>query len=130
MNVILQNGTIDKLPVLELIATLDTFLAPVLRHIPETRLREVAELAVQGVIGGQSPLVTEMARGVVREDKTVWPMAKRMYWFLWNKRFSHRDLFKWVYGIAKHAVAVHAPARLVVALDPELTPENWKAFAQ
>jgi hypothetical protein len=71
MNTILQNGTIDKLPVSELIATLDTFRAPVLSHIPEKRLREAAELAVQGVIGGQSPLVTEMARGVVREDKTV-----------------------------------------------------------
>jgi hypothetical protein len=118
MNTILQNGTIDKLPVAELGATLDTFLAPVLACLPEKRLREVAELAVQGIIGGQSPLVTQMARGVAREDQTVWPMAKRLYRFLWNKRFSHRDLLKGLYGIAQHTVAAHAPARLVVALDP------------
>jgi hypothetical protein len=118
MNTILQNSVIDKLPMEELTATLDTFLAPVLIHLPEKRLREVAELAVQGVIGGQSPLVTQMARGVAREDETVWPMAKRMYRFLWNKRFSHRDLLKGLYGIAQHAVAAHAPPRLVVALDP------------
>jgi hypothetical protein len=41
-----------------------------------------------------------------------------MYRFLWNKRFSHRDLLKGVYGIAQQAVATHAPGRLVVALDP------------
>lgn len=63
MNKILQNGTIDKLLVAELRATLDTFLAPVLIHLPEKRLGAVGELAVQGIIGGQSPLVTQMARG-------------------------------------------------------------------
>ena len=118
MNTILQKGTIDKLPVAELTATLDTFLAPVLIHLPEKRLREVGKLAVQGIIGGQSPLVTQMARGVVRENETIWPMAKRLYWFIWNKRFSHRDLLKGLYGIAQHAVAAQAPARLIVALDP------------
>ena len=118
MNTILQNSVIDKLPMEELGDTLGIFIEPVLTHLPEKRLREVAELAVQGVIGGQSPLVTQMARGVAREDETVWPMAKRLYRFLWNKRFSHRDLLKGLYGIAQHAVAAHTPARLVVALDP------------
>ena len=118
MNTILQNGVIDKLPMKELTATLDTFLEPVLMHLPERRLRKVAGLAVQGVLGGQSPLVTQMARGVAREDETVWPMAKRLYRFLWNKRFSHRDLLKGLYGIAQCTVVAHAPARLVVALDP------------
>jgi hypothetical protein len=102
----------------ELAATQEVFMEPVLAHLPEKRLREVAKLAVQGVIGGQSPLVTQMARGVAREDETVWPVAKRLYRFLWNKRFCHRDLLKGLYGIAQRTVAAHAPARLVVALDP------------
>ena len=118
MNTILQTSVIDKLPMEELAATQEVFMEPVLAHLPEKRLREVAKLAVQGVIGGQSPLVTQMARGVAREDETVWPMAKRLYRFLWNKRFSHRDLLKGLYGIAQCTVAAHAPARLVVALDP------------
>jgi hypothetical protein len=118
MTTILQNSVIDKLPVEELTATLDVFIEPVLKHLPEKRLREVAKLAVQGVIGGQSPLVTQMARGVAREDETIWPIAKRLYRFIWNKRFSHRDLLKGLYGIAQRTVAAHAPARLVVALDP------------
>jgi hypothetical protein len=59
-----------------------------------------------------------MARGVAREDETVWPMAKRLYRFIWNQRFSHRDLVKGLYGIAQRTVAEHAPSYLVVALDP------------
>ena len=115
---ILENDAIDKLPMAELSATLDLFLEPVLKHLPEKRLREVGKLAVQGVLGGQSPLVTQMARGVVREDETVWPTAKRLYRFVWNPRFSHRDLLKGLYGIAQRTVAAHAPSHLVVALDP------------
>ncbi len=118
MITILQNSAIDKLPMEELAATLDGFMEPVLTHLPEKRLREVAKLAVQGVIGGQSPLMTQMARGVAREDETIWPIAKRLYRFIWNKRFGHRDLLKGLYGIAQRTVAAHAPARLVVALDP------------
>jgi hypothetical protein len=73
MNTILRSSIIDKLPMAELTATLDTFLGPVLIPLPEKRLREVGELAVQGIIRGQSPLVTQMARGVVREEETIWP---------------------------------------------------------
>ena len=118
MNTILQNDGFDKLPVDELTATLGVFMEPVLMHLPEKRLRTVGKLAVQGVIGGQSPLVTQMARGVVRQGESIWPMAKRLYRFIWNERFNHRDLLKGLYGIAQHTVAEYAPARLVVALDP------------
>ena len=118
MNTILQNSAIAKLPMKELTATLDAFMEPVLMNLPEKRLREVGKLAVQGVIGGQSPLITQMARGVKRTNETIWPVAKRLYRFIWNKRFNHRDLLKGLYGIAQHTVATHAPARLIVALDP------------
>jgi hypothetical protein len=118
MNTILQNSAIDKLPMKELTTTLDGFMEPVLANLPEKRLREVSKLAVQGVIGGQSPLITQMARGVKRRDETIWPMAKRLYRFIWNKRFSHRDLLKGVYGVAQRTVATQTPGRLVVALDP------------
>jgi hypothetical protein len=59
-----------------------------------------------------------MARGVVRENETVWPTAKRLYRFLWNARFTHRALLKGLYGIAKRSVVEHAPSHLVVASDP------------
>jgi hypothetical protein len=115
---ILQKRAIDNLPVQELSDTLHAFLEPVSRHLPEKRLRDVGDLAVQGVISGQSPLVTRIARGVERAEESVWPMAKRVYRFLWNKHFSHRDLLKGLYGIAQCTVARYQPGHLVVALDP------------
>jgi len=51
-------------------------------------------------------------------EESVWSVVKRLYRFVWNERFSHRDLLKGLYGIAQCAVARHDPARLLVALDP------------
>ena len=118
MDTILQSGAIDNLPVAELTDELRVFLEPVSIHLPEKRLREVGELAVRGIIGAKSPLVTQMARALVREGETIWPSAKRLYRFIWNERFSHRDLLKGLYGVAQRTVAEHAPSHLVVALDP------------
>ena len=122
---ILQNRALANLapesgdlPVPELEKALGTFLEPVAQRLPEKRLRAVGQLAVHGVLGGQSPLVTQMARGVAGEAATIWPMAKRLYRFIWNERFSHRDLLKGLYGVAQRTVAEAAPAYLVVALDP------------
>jgi hypothetical protein len=82
MNSIPQSEAIDKLPVAELQADLDLFLQPLLRRLPEKRLRAVGKLAVQGILDSQSPLLTHMARGVAREEKTIWPAAKRFYRFV------------------------------------------------
>ncbi|MFN2217412.1 MAG: hypothetical protein ACK2UA_02310 [Anaerolineae bacterium] len=118
MDSILQSDVLDKLPVDELEAALEEFLEPVLMHLPEKRLRDVVQRIVQGILGSQSPLITQMARGVAREEKTIWPMSKRFYRFMWNSRFSHRDLLKGLYGLAQCQVAQHKPSHLVVALDP------------
>jgi hypothetical protein len=59
-----------------------------------------------------------MARGIERAGERIWPMARRLYRFIWNERFSHRDLLKGLYGIAQRTVAQHAPEHLIVALDP------------
>jgi hypothetical protein len=113
-----QDEAIGKLPVGELQAELGLFLQPVLRRLPEKRLRVVGGLAVQGILGGQSPVVTHMARGVAREEKTIWPATKRFYRFVHNERFSHRDLLKGLYAVAQRTVADYAPSHLVVAVDP------------
>jgi hypothetical protein len=118
MDKTLQSDAAAKVPVRELTRELHTFLEPVAARLPEKRLREVGDLAVQGIIGAQSPMVTEMARALVREDETVRPMAKRLYRFIWNQQFSHRDLLKGLYGIAQRAVAERDPSPSLVALDP------------
>jgi len=74
--------------------------------------------AVQGIVGSQSPVVTAVARGVEREQEHAWPLAKRIYRFLANGRFGHRQLLRGLVRIARRAVAAVNPAYLVVALDP------------
>ena len=91
MSSIPQDELIDKLPAAELQADLDLFLQPVLRRLAEKRLRAVGKLVAQAALGSQSPLLTHMARGVVREEETIWPAAKRFYCFAWNKRFSQQN---------------------------------------
>lgn len=95
-----------------------TFLQPVTDRLPDQRLRRTVELAVRGIVGGQSPVITNMARGVARDQRSIWPIAKRFYGLLWNDRISHRDLRKGLYAIAQRTVARYAPSHLVIAVDP------------
>jgi len=113
-----QNALIDNLPGADIQEQLASFLAPVLVHLPEKRLRKVAQEAVQGIIAAKSPILTKAASKVSRTEKTVWPTAKRFYRFVWNKRFDHRVLLKGLYGVGQCTVARHAFVRLLVAIDP------------
>ena len=118
MDSIPQDGVLGNLPTEELLSELAAFLEPVLVHLPEERFRKTCCLAVQGIVSGQSPMITQMARGVKRRQLTIWAMSKRIYRFVRSKRFSHRALLKGLYGIAQRAVARYEPSCLVVALDP------------
>jgi len=118
MHRIPQNAHLDKLPGDEVYDQLACYLQPVLSQLPDKRLRDVAQMMVQGILAARSPILTQAASKVARSEETEWPTVKRMYRFVWNKRFSHRTLLKGLYGIAQCRVAHYAPARLVVALDP------------
>ena len=115
---ILQNSLIDKLPGRELHNELHRFLGPVLEQLPEKRLRDVAQMMVQGILAAQSPVLTQAACKVSRTEETNWPTVKRMYRFVWNDRFSHRTLLKGLYRIAQRTIKRHGLSRLLVALDP------------
>jgi len=54
----------------------------------------------------------------VRGEQTVWLMATRFYRSVRSPRFSHRDVLKGWYGIARRVVAEHDASQLVVDLDP------------
>jgi hypothetical protein len=113
-----QNTIADNLPGDELHHRLERFLQPVLMHLPDQRLREVAQMMVQGILAARSPVLAKAASKVSRTEETTWPVVKRMYRFGWNERFSQRELLKGLYGVAQCTVARHAPTRMVVALDP------------
>jgi hypothetical protein len=109
---------VANLPIDELKQAERAFLAPVMAQLPDKRLKRVVPLAIQGILAGQSPQITHMARGVAGEGQTKWPVAKRLYRFVKNPHFNQRDLLKGLYGIAQRAVAQQAPAYVLVALDP------------
>ena len=118
MSSICEKEASANLPADELQTSLTAFMAPVLTHLPERRLRQVSLLAVRGILAAQSPVLTEMARGGQPEAGLNWPLAKRFYRFVANPRFDHRTLLKGLYGIAQRAVARYRRPYLVVAIDP------------
>ena len=109
---------ICKLPIAALQTKLREFIAPLLVFLSEERLRAILMLAIQGILAGQSPLITRMAAGVSRAQGTSWPLAKRLYRFIWNKRFDHHQSLKGLYALAQRIVAHEHPQYLLVALDP------------
>jgi len=59
-----------------------------------------------------------MAQGIARTEGAVWAVAKRIYRFLGNDRFTTATLTEGLYRRAQHTVAAADPDYVVVALDP------------
>lgn len=137
-----------KMPVAELEQSLLDFLKPMMECLPEVRLRRVVSLAVRGILAQETPVIAAMAQSARRHEISSYAAAKRLYRFVWNKRFNHQQLFKGVYRIAQQTVSQEDPPYLVVALDPvnfekpytkklegvstvyKSTPPNWAGEAR
>lgn len=118
MRDIAVKAMLDKLPVTELENSLQTFVKPIMELLPDKRLQGVVPLAIRGILGSETPVVTQMAQTVARTESGVWAAAKRVYRFLANKRFSHQELESGLYAISRTIVEQQGPAYLVVAVDP------------
>jgi len=118
MPTITQTNVLANLPSVELEHSLREFLDPLTELLPDARLTPVAELITRGLVTSQSPLVTQIARGVSHNDATIWPTCQRAYRFLSNPRCCSRTLLKGLYRVAQRAVTEQQPRYLVVAVDP------------
>jgi hypothetical protein len=118
MDSLVIDGVLDKLPTAELDETLDEFVAPFAQVLPDERLRRVVPLAVRGIVAGETPVITAMARSVERTESSTWAAAKRIYRFLENRRLPARLLEEGLYGCAQATIEEEDPDYLVVALDP------------
>lgn len=118
MTTIAVNDVLEQLPVSEVQASLAEFLEPMMECLPDKRLGRVVPLAVQGILGSSSPVVTQMAQSVSRLESEVWPAAKRIYGLLHNERLSHADLAAGLSTISQANVARDELDYLVVAIDP------------
>ena len=73
---------------------------------------------VLGILGGETPVITEIARQNSKEDGESWAVAKRMYRLLENEHLETSELYEGLYEVGCQAVARERPEYLVVAVDP------------
>jgi hypothetical protein len=73
---------------------------------------------VLGILGGETPVITEMARQNSKEDGESWAVAKRIYRLLENEHIETRELYEGLYEVGCVAVGREKPEYLVAAVDP------------
>ena len=117
MNIALQ-AILAKFPIEQIQTTIHKHILPLICAMPDKRLGRIAELIILGILGGQTPVITCMARESSKDEGETWAVAKRIYRWLENKRFQSSDLFACMYAIGQQVVAEEPPEYLVVAVDP------------
>ena len=71
MDSLVIDEVLDKVPTNELDEALGEFVAPFTEVLPDERLRRVVPLAVRGIVAGETPLITAMARSVQRAHRKL-----------------------------------------------------------
>ena len=107
-----------KLPIEKLKETIQAHVQPLTRLLPDKRLGEVVECIIVGILGGQTPVITEMARTNSKAEGETWSIAKRIYRFLYNRRVKTESVYQGLYQIGQEVVEREGPEYLVVAVDP------------
>ena len=107
-----------KLPIGKLSETIEGHVLPLICLLPDKRLRAVVQSMILGILGGQTPVITAMARTNSKTEGESWPIAKRIYRFLYNRRVKTESLYQGLYQIGQQVVEQEDPAYLVVAVDP------------
>jgi hypothetical protein len=117
MNITLE-ATLAKLPVGEIMATIQEHVQPIEKRLPDKRLKRVIEDMVLGILGGETVVITEMARQNSKTNGESWAGAKRMYRLLENKHVRTSQLYEGLYQVGCETVAREKPEYLVAAVDP------------
>lgn len=117
MNISLE-AILAKLPIGEIKTSIQEHIQPMCKRLPDKRLERVVEDMVLGVLGGETPVITEIARQNSKEDGESWAVAKRMYRFLENEHIETCALYEGLYEVGCLAVTREEPEYLVAAVDP------------
>src|SRR3990172_4048545 len=107
-----------KLPILEIKETIKKHSEPLMKLLPDKRMIKVIENMVLGILGGQTPVITGMARHSGKDDGETWSVAKSIYRLLENKRLQTDVIYQGLYETGQRVVAGENPEYLVVAVDP------------
>jgi hypothetical protein len=117
MNIALE-AILAKLPIGEIKTTIQEHIRPIGKRLPDKRLERVVEDMVLGILGGETPVITEMARQNSKEDGESWAVAKRIYRLLENEHIETSALYEGLYEVGCVAVGREKPEYLVAAMDP------------
>ena len=104
MNIALES-ILAKLPIMKIQASIQSYT-------------DVLMNMLLGILGGQTPLITGMARQNGKSEGETWAVAKSMYRLLGNKRLETKVLYQGMYEIGRQVVEREDPEYLVVAVDP------------
>ncbi len=117
MNIALES-ILAKLPILEIKGTIQSHTEPLMERLPDSRMKKVLENMLLGILGGQTPVITGMARQTGKEEGETWAIAKSIYRLLGNKRLKTEVIYQGLYQIGQKVVELENPDYLVVAVDP------------
>jgi hypothetical protein len=115
---IAPESILAKLPMMEIRETVQNHSAPLMELLPERRMKKVLENMVLGILGGQTPVITGMARQSGKAEGETWAVAKSMYRWLENQRLFTSVIYQGLYQIGQKVVEKEDPEYLVVAVDP------------
>ena len=57
-----------------------------MRMLPDSQMKKVLENMLLGILGGQTPVITRMARQTGKQAGETWAVAKSMYRLLVPKK--------------------------------------------
>ena len=117
MNIALES-ILAKLPMMEIQTTIQSHTESLMEMLPDQRLRKVLNNMLLGMLGGQTPVITGMARQNGKTEGETWAVAKSMYRLLGNQRLETKVMYQGLYEIGQQVVERENPEYLVVAVDP------------
>jgi hypothetical protein len=117
MNIALES-ILAKLPIMEIEATIRSHTEPLMEMLPDKRMKKVLKNMLLGILGGQTPVITGMARQNGKAEGETWAVAKSMYRLLGNKRLETKVIYQGLYEAGQQVVESENPDYLVVAVDP------------
>jgi hypothetical protein len=81
-------------------------------------MKKVVEKMVLGILGGQTPVITGMARQSGKAEGETWAVAKSIYRLLGNQHLGTKVIYQGLYQVGQKVVEKENPEYLVVAVDP------------
>lgn len=117
MNIALE-GILAKLPMMKIQETIQSHSQPLMEMLPDVRMKKVVVNMMLGILGGQTPVITAMARQSGKQAGETWAVAKSIYRLLGNQRLKTKVLYEGLYQIGQEVVERENPDYLVVAVDP------------